>query len=203
MDGFSEWARRHCTVFGLLDPRQVGMVASWQALFDAAGYTAAELNEATSWLATHAPPEFPSQHLGAVQQRVRSQRATEIKRREDDPDHGSCPLCAGGGLVVVPDVRGVVGGRWVGIKGGSRGATFPTHAALCKCSRGRFLNCTNGRGERLIDLATYEAVNPSWPAQMARRDKELAEEARLGAPDLGRAVDAVLKNAGGEDGPVF
>jgi hypothetical protein len=89
MQGFTEWARRHCTVFGLLDAKQVAMVASWQPTFDLLGWTAAELHEATTWLAANAPPRFPSEHLPALRQRVLDVRARRdlddqmLTRREE------------------------------------------------------------------------------------------------------------------------
>jgi hypothetical protein len=72
--GFNAWAERHCTVFGLLDARQMEMVASWQEFFDHCGYTADELNAATTWLACNDPPRFPSDHLPALQRRLRLDR---------------------------------------------------------------------------------------------------------------------------------
>jgi hypothetical protein len=77
MQGFPAWAQRHCTVFGLFESRQMEMVASWQAVFDACGWTADELHAATTWLASHSPPRFPSEHLAALQHRLREARSEE------------------------------------------------------------------------------------------------------------------------------
>jgi hypothetical protein len=76
MQGFNDWAERHCTVFGLLDERQMAMVASWEKIFDGCGWRAEELHAATTWLASHRPPRFPSEHLPALQTRLREQRET-------------------------------------------------------------------------------------------------------------------------------
>jgi hypothetical protein len=74
MKGFPVWAKRHCTIFGLLDARQIEMVAAWQEIFDTCGWTADELHAATTWLAAHDPPRFSSDHLPAVQRWLRDNR---------------------------------------------------------------------------------------------------------------------------------
>jgi hypothetical protein len=70
MQGFQEWAKRHCTIFGLFDEEHMGMVASWQEIFDGCGYSAEHLHAATTWLAANEPPRFASEHLRALQCRL-------------------------------------------------------------------------------------------------------------------------------------
>jgi hypothetical protein len=83
MQGFQDWAKRHCTLFGLLEPKWMAMVASWQETFDLCGWTAEELHAATTWLAAHAPPRFPSEHLPALQDRVREVREETVREKRN------------------------------------------------------------------------------------------------------------------------
>lgn len=196
MDGFSEWARHHCTVFGLFTPQQVEMVSSWQPLFDSCGWTAADLKAATNWLAANCPPEFPSRHLGAIQQCVRSRRAIDLDAMRERPDRPACIKCGGSGMLIVPHLIGVRNREWVGIKVAWSGRVqFYTCSIRCQCERGHFLQCTDRKGNRLMDQDEYEGTNPGWRQQMARRDKELTEEAAAsGSPELRKAVDSVVRS---------
>lgn len=184
MDGFAEWAARHCLVFGLQESWQRDMVKSWESVFDAAGYGAGELDEATEWLAAHAPPSHPREHLRAVQERVRTLRAVTIAQRQGEDDPGNCPTCGGTGFVVVPDLRGVQGDFWAGCSGRAPGVQFYTGAVTCSCERGRFKAATDRKGRAMATLAAYEEKNPLWREQVAAREAELAAAAKARQPRI-------------------
>lgn len=179
MQGFNDWLKHHCTVFGLHDPKQIETVASWQPLFDAAGYTAPQLTEATDWLALNAPPRFLNEHLPALRARLTEQRAIEYRRAEDRFDGSTCVLCGGTGRLTVPHLGGVRNGDWLPL----RIAGLPhyyTCAVRCSCARGQFgrFESTSG-SQSLLSLEAYESRNPGWRRQLARRDQELQAEAEL------------------------
>lgn len=71
---FDEWARRHQVLFGLNSDENIAMVLAWEDIFEAAGVSLPELDDATQYMATQAAPRFPSDHLPAIQQRIREQR---------------------------------------------------------------------------------------------------------------------------------
>ena len=194
MNGFQEWASRHCTIFGLFDPRQMEMVKLWRPIFEGAGFVADDLNAATDRLATNAPPKYPADHREALLQQLRAQRAVALRKEEDEqPDRGRCVLCGGSGLVTVPDLRGVRAGQWVGVLFCGR-AQFYTAAVTCSCYRGRSIRCTSRDGKELtLSLADYEMANPGWRIQLGQRRREqVAEaEARPGPPCP--TLDAVIE----------
>lgn len=195
MIGFAAWAEKHCTVFGMFDPKHVQMVASWQPLFDAAGYASADLDEATQWLALHAPPKFPNEHLDAIRRRLMETRAVKRRGGQEDADRGDCGLCGGAGRVIVPHRGGVENGQWKPQAGSARPHHY-TEAVACHCSRGRFGNWTapdrTGRAKvvTMLTLAEYERINPLWRRQMAARDREFAELGRL--TEMSPVIRAVL-----------
>src|SRR5262245_29382269 len=125
---FNEWVNRHVLLFGMDRDQDLATFLSWRELFIRAGYTFAELCEASDWLATHAPPQYRSEHLAALQERIRAARA-EHRAREDAAlvSYPDCPDCLGTGWVSVPDLRQVQDGTWHG---------YQTAAVLCRCGWG-------------------------------------------------------------------
>ena len=48
------WAEKHAATFALDGEGNVGMFAAWREVFEARGYSAGELNEATVWIGAFA-----------------------------------------------------------------------------------------------------------------------------------------------------
>jgi len=72
MDGFNEWANRHCRIFGLHEEKSLATVAAWQEIFDACpGYTAERLQRATTALARHGRLHFLTEHLPAIHEEMK------------------------------------------------------------------------------------------------------------------------------------
>lgn len=190
MSWFDDWATRHATIFGL-DAERMKTVLSWEPLFMAAGYTMAELNGTTDWLAMNAPPKFWPEHLPAITGRIRDLRAVEY-RTEVDPlaDRGTCTTCGGTGRVVVPHVAGIVEGRWVPIAAVAGRPQRYTMAVWCRCALGKWVEARSGRAlenmatreMRPMGLDEYEGTNPRWRVQMADHERELQERSKLAGP---------------------
>jgi hypothetical protein len=136
------------------------MIAEWAIDFRRWGYTPAELDEATSWLATHQPPRYRSEHLPGLIERVRSRREKQSQAPPEDA-RGECALCGGCGRVIVPRPGcDPCGGRWY------------TQAVLCRCPLGRWY------GDRLaarcqLTLDAYEREVPHWRGLAEEHDRYL------------------------------
>lgn len=205
MQGFSDWLKHHCTVFSIYDPERIETVASWQPLFDAAGYTAAELTTATDWLAMNASPKYPSDHLGAIRSRLTDQRALDYRRAEDAYP-SQCVLCGGTGRLVVPHLAGVRDGQWLPLRLTRIRATYYTCAVRCSCARGRFGKFDGQRGGvTLLSIEEYERRNPGWRKQLVRREQEQRAQADLAPVDSAwqKTVQGIMDRYGirqpGED----
>lgn len=72
---YDEWSERHATIFSLTGETNAAMFVSWEPIFQSAGYTFAELDDATYFMASQAAPRFSADHLPAIQSRVRSMRS--------------------------------------------------------------------------------------------------------------------------------
>ena len=73
-ESFDDWATRHATIFSLAGESEVAMLASWQPILESAGYSLAELDDATYWMASQQAPSFVRDHLPAIQNRIRQMR---------------------------------------------------------------------------------------------------------------------------------
>ena len=212
MPWFGEWVKHHATVFGLHAEADVMTLLSWEPLFVAAGYTSGDLHAATDWLAVNAPPKFRTEHLGAIQSRIRDTRAVAYRAEMNagGEDRGTCTLCGGTGRVVVPHVAGVRDGQWVPIDAARGGASYYTMAVLCRCALGAWVLAHNEEhlrervpGKRLVTLGEYEQRNPRWRVQREQRRREQRERAALGrppAPDLAAVVARLRAWYGLEEG---
>lgn len=192
---FDEWAIQHVLRFGLTDP-ELRMVISWREAFDAAGYTVAELCEATDWMTQHSAPSWRSDHLRLIQQRIadRRQFATEKLKAEALETESVCALCQSTGWVIVPHLACVQLGDWQ--------APFATFAVACdRCPLGRMKlekarampddnNRHNQRVKRTLAFSDYERGNPYWREQFAARSeaKRLLLDARGGATTLDKKL---------------
>lgn len=196
MDGFSQWARRHCVIFGLTEPKHMEMVTSWQDLFQAAGYCAVDLNDATDWLANNAPPRFASEHLGALTRRMREVRSVRAIR-DDDREVALCVKCGGPGRLSVPLLRSIRQGEWRPYDAGA-GPVYYTEAVACDCERGRLRDWSitdraTGNRVPMMTIADYELANPHYRQQLIGRHRELVERSRVTSGPLCKGLDEILR----------
>lgn len=184
---FDAWVGHHSTVFGMDREQDLATFLSWRELFVAAGYTAAELTEATDWVAVNVPLKYRSEHLAALQERIRTRRAEALaKDRRAEISWPDCHLCGGCAFVSVPVLSQVADGRWHG---------YATCAVFCACPRGqrereRFEGRCQGKRKIPLALAEYEPRNPAWREQLDAR--KAFEGARLRAENSSRYADKRL-----------
>ncbi len=194
MSKFSEWAERHAKIFGF-NESDYEMLLAWDGLFAAANYSPEDLTDATDWLALHAPPAWPRDHLKAIQDRIRSQRAA-LMQRNDEVDTWDCPDCFGAGRIEVPHLESVRGEEWLPRDVGT-GPHYYTQACCCHCARGLKGFTAHPRGGdkvSMISFTQYQIRNPAWRRQMADRELEKREEAALTPvdPKWQSTVDRIL-----------
>lgn len=170
IDPFWEWATYHAALFGLDGDKDVETFMAWKTLFAAAGYTAAELREASDWIALNDTPKWRSEHLAKLQERIRTKRR-EDRARPAQPEQAypDCNECHGTGWVCdLPHLGQVFGGEW---KGES------TCAVFCRCSWGT-REYARHRERKAMTLDQYERRNPSWREQVERLVKVRAARQR-------------------------
>jgi hypothetical protein len=115
-------------------------------------------------------------YLLASAGRRRAANVRASAQRENEERYGSgrldCQLCFDAGIVEVPHLLTVVEGQWL-----PRGLSFSTFVVSCGCQRGiafyerlaqRAIESPGRR--RIMNLATYEAMNPHWQEQLAERE---------------------------------
>lgn len=173
-DWYAEWAARHALIFGLATDADREMLASWEAVFEAAGYTAIELVEASTWIAGNTPPKFRSDHLPAIRDAVRRRRAEEAKRNESRTVGGPlCHRCEDTGLVIVPHPSNMRDGRWR--------HPWYTLAVICWCPRGDRMAASHDGPQKYqkgMMLRDYEKRHPGWFDETLRRRDAKAAEAK-------------------------
>jgi hypothetical protein len=169
-DLYQAWAIRHGRLFGLSGDGTIDLILEWGELFRLSGYSAGELHEATTWLATNGQRGlFPADQMQAVRDRVRAHREDE-RPKAPPPEHerGNCTLCGSTGRVIVPDARCLT--RWPDVIGG-------TTAVLCRCPLGLWFQSQNKRGQ--LALGEYEREVPHWRELMAQKDAFLAQRGKV------------------------
>lgn len=184
MDGFEGWAEKYAATFGWGMATVELMFLQWEKAFDFNGYTLADLNEALLHISSKiGAPRFPADHLAAVHARVR-QRRIERCRANEDMSRGGTDVaharCGGSGWVVVPHLRSVIDGQWVGPY------TMGVH---CDCKVGvRIRDSRPGRAG--WSIMQYERTNPDWEYQMQCRDaaREQDRKAMAASQDADRKL---------------
>lgn len=186
---WTRWAERHGGLFGLIEDKDAGMLLELCEHFARQGHTPAELTEATEWLALNAPPRFRTEHLAALQERLREQRRRAgLRRPAAEDDRGACVDCRGTALVSVPTLKAPPG-------------SCVTMAVVCGCPLGRSFR---QRNPNWLTLAQYELARPDWRREVreqAERSPREANAARA-AGDLDRALGPVLDRARRAAGPL-
>lgn len=178
-DEYQQWATHHAALFGFNSPTDAAMFEAWWTPFTLAGYSAGELMAASNWMATSANPVVPGlnlreRHLLTIRQRVTADRLAlsrgEFNGQAADSEFSSCSLCTGSGLVIVPDPRSIVEGRWVNDR---------RAAVTCRCQRGERLNqCDQNASQKdrrfrsRMRLQDYENRWPLWSTWFAKRERE-------------------------------
>jgi hypothetical protein len=168
---YEQWADYHASMFGLQNEGDVRMLAAWCDLFHSAGYEVAELVDATRFIATHDPPKFRTDHLAALQARIRERRNVLAPSNvPDDHPLGNCTLCNSTGRIVVPLIPGMltVGGKLIPDDGRWR-----TCAVLCRCNIGRWFADRQAGDKVMLGIDHYSRLSPDWEDVIRRHDAEL------------------------------
>ena len=174
MSTWDVWMQRHATIFGLTSDQDAGMLVEWARLFDSVGFSPEEMAQATDWLALNAPPKYRTEHLAALQSRVRTARAEQQKRDQPEQPAKGCRLCDESGRVIVPSR--------VALRQGQVGGT---EAVFCGCRLGMwfreqardYLRERQRPGEPTT-LVAYEQDVPDWP-EVFERWKKIGEAERV------------------------
>jgi hypothetical protein len=154
------------------------MLEAYFDVFQHAGYTVAELREATTYLAQGNAPKFRTGHLPALQARLRSERLKRHHAENAALDQAgfTCSDCGGSGWVVVPHLRFILDGEWI---------DSSTMAVTCRCARGERIAGTyrmplteksadNRHRPVAMRLVDYELRNPNWFQQQRSHEQQLA-----------------------------
>ncbi len=202
---YSEWAHHHGTIFGLTADSEMKMVLSWQSMFEADGVTVEDLFAVSNWMASNAPPTFRTQHLNAIQARLKNWRIErmladkEAEIQAAETDLGICATCNNAGLAIVPHPRSMHAGQWIGHR--------YAFAVICDCIRGRSILAIDmlrqsqedekasekrlkPKNVRRTTLEDYERSYPDWRAIVAARQK--SDEARRTASEQAGTLDKEL-----------
>src|SRR5262245_15512746 len=141
MNTYLEWAKRHAATFGLTRPQDEDLVLGWAAAFARSGWSVEELQDATAFLATRAPPRFREDHLAALVARLRwaRQRLDANGQRVEESRCPDCRRCGGSGRCSVPSRPQMRRGPW---RGG-------TEAVYCVCAAGDHARMRGAPGDNL------------------------------------------------------
>ncbi len=195
---------------------------SWNDLFATAGFSYADLDEVTAFLAAH-PEALGAEktrfagkmvaHLDAIQRRVRDRKAVQHVREDEErrEEESTCTLCGNSGMVEVPHPKGVVNGEWVQQRVGRNPSQY-TIGVTCPCPAGqwRYKQQANYLAGKHKDagkdgppplpwsLDAYQQRNPKWREQMRQRlAEQLAASALEPVKDkqFAAAVDRLVSQA--------
>lgn len=190
---YLDWSIYHAKAFGLRSQQDLEMVDVWTKAFERAGYTVAELIDATNWMLTESAPRFREQHLDMIQKRIASQRSSahreSVLSAMRGEEQSRCINCDNVGLVVVPHPAFYVDGRW--------STPWPTAAVTCLCMKGeKSKRDAEERKAPMMTLAAYEVSHPDWQEQM--RERENTRAALHQARQHTRYVDGSLGSVLGD-----
>ena len=183
MSAWSDWITRHATLFALHDQRDQGMLAEWARLFSGAGFAPDDALAATDWVAANNPPEFRSQHLARLLDRLRSSRGQLEAKRARPVAEACCRDCGDVGLVIVPDPDGIE--RW---------HNWRERVVFCSCSLGRW---KAKEKPQLETLPQYQAAYPRWREMARWHDQQVAAQgaAEANAEGLDKAMGQIIARA--------
>lgn len=209
-DEYDKWRDDHRTLFQMKSADDIPMFDLWMpSLIE---FEFAELQQASIAIASDVATSgrFRTEHLGLLRQKVMAKRYERIKAEFAQLDHereaSICRVCNGSGNVSVPHPNFIRDGAWM--------HPFYLLAVGCDCNRGTlwFNAISSALQERnskpgvrkidVMDLRTYEAIQPHWQAIMAERDKQrsaerksewYAQKADKAEPIIAGAVQEQLK----------
>lgn len=178
-EAWEEWSVYHATLFRMAD--DLPMIQLWRETFEARGYSAGELREASMNLATHGGGRWRTEHLEAILDRVAHRRLARLQesQAEEDRRHAAeeCKACFGAGLISVPHPACIRDHEWV--------YPFYECAVACRCYRGcKWVNSMQATIEaakddprrkgdiprRIISIGEYEMHYSGWESQMQLRE---------------------------------
>ena len=209
---YYEWASAHATAFGLRE-QCVATILSWGPVWSRL-YAAEELYDATRrMVADPAALRFSSDHRPAILTHVSRHRDRtakhEMNRAANVALNGTCQVCDGTGLVIVPhpgidpQTR-----RWVGYMAvpsadaasrTDRRLLSMTAAVCCVCDPGRkSMQASDESGRPSFDLVAFTNRFPNWEAVAAERARLLnANNGFMDPPTPEEAAAAVAAIKGG------
>ncbi len=200
---FAAWAADYCVGLGAGDDLASLILRVWWPAFRAAKYTRADLEAALPRVLMK-PPQWPREHLPAVNGAVRAVQAERQPRKgiEAGGDANRCRWCEWQGFVTVPHPIDVRAGRWH--------EPFRTADVFCtRCNPGRRSYeavCGLAQEGRVssgapMTLCTYElCVAPDWAELLVERDEadrlmRRANDATEGFSPLALVLAHVTKRA--------
>jgi len=200
------WSAKHQLTFGLNSEKDFAMIDAWREAFERRGYTAAELTDATVWMAGNEPPVWRSEHLARIHKRIEWARLAAYRKEQEattaEAEFDRCRLCGSTGFVVVPHLKFVRDGIWA--------PPFYTYAVACHCRKGLRVyerltqaSVDNERCRPIVSIGDYEMANPYWQRQMGDQHETQAAENRAAAAsvkadgDLGRIISAIMRKTTG------
>lgn len=180
-DEYDAWAAEHGLMFGFnAFDADLKMLLSWFAVFER--YDCRAMRAATAALARRTVPiKQLRDHLQALQLELREYLALEYltRREQRSEDLGTCSLCSGSGLVLVPHPAAVRDDQWLPLRAGTIPGYYTT-AVVCSCPLGghKLLQLDDAQdrakslGRRILTLREYEQHNPLWQEQKRQHAAE-------------------------------
>lgn len=183
-DDYIDWVQHHRTLFQMKSADDIPMFQLWMPCL--IEFTLDEMRDASLAIATDVETagRYRTEHLGLLKQKVMSKRFERTKAEfaalDDQRDAAMCSVCNGCGNVGVPHPNFIRDGVWV--------HPYYTLAVGCDCNRGSvWFNAigaaTRERNEKpgvrkidVMDLRTYEAIQPHWRDLVAERNRQRKAE---------------------------
>lgn len=179
-DEYDDWREHHRTLFQMKSADDIPMFDLWMpSLLE---FSFGEMCDASLAIATDVAiaGKFRTEHLGLLKQKVTAKRfertKAEFAELDRQRDAQSCGVCGGCGNVSVPHPNFVREGVWV--------HPFYLLAVGCDCNRGSLWfnaisTACRERNEKpgarkidVMDLRTYEAIQPHWKAMVESRNRQ-------------------------------
>lgn len=206
MDWYESWVLDHCRTFAITLPEWTAAFLSWRSALVGLGATEVELREATRRCLGDSPkPQFPADHLDAVQRHVGAQKSATRRRaaeRQLDDGPGVCSYCGSTGWLAVPHPRFVIDGEWKPARY-HEATGLPIHvtsAVTCTCPRGRQVHeatvtAQTDRGRAMpVSLEAYAAdVNPAWREHLKEAEDAKAAMAKAQAAAAWLSPEAITR----------
>ncbi|VTR92793.1 unnamed protein product [Gemmata massiliana] len=175
-DWFAQWVVSYGRAFGISAELTDTMLRIWWPAFHMARFVEADFTRALPALVgAENPPNWPREHLGAVNRALRAAKDQRTRRAPEPSGSGRpearCAWCGGDGWVSVPHPKYLANGEWV--------APHPTVTPACtRCDRGERsyqAHCETAAAERRpgpMTIDQYEKlVGTAWAEIVARHEQ--------------------------------